>query len=194
MPSPDAALSVSAAAVTAPPPPRHALPSASVALAAGAPADAPSPLPGQTLADVLSCKGMSEHGFNITVEGDGAPQVMREGSRVETLSGTLRYCAAAGRRAAPDDRLTLFGCVSRSDPARSCLAISEQGAHYFDREGRDWSLRLVAVDAKSSDDALEGTAQLSARRDSEAKPLKISFRVGTKIPAVPEGESPYFTK
>ncbi len=194
VPSVETAPSVSTAAVAPPPATPTAQPSASAALAAGAPANAPSPLPGHTMADVLSCKGMSEHGFHITVEGDGAPQVMREGSRIETLAGTLRYCAAAGRKAAPNDRLTLFGCASRSDPARSCLAISEQGAHYLDREGRDWSLQLGAVNAKSHDDELEGTAQLSARRAGETKQLKVSFRAGTKIPAVPERESPYFTK
>jgi hypothetical protein len=146
------------------------------------------------MADVLNCKGMSEQGFHITVEGDGAPQVLREGSRVETLTGTLRYCAAAGRKTAPNDQLTLFGCESRSDPNRSCLAISEQGARYLDREGRAWSVQLGATNAKSHDDALEGTAQLSARREGETKRLKISFRAGTKIPAVPERESPYFTR
>ena len=88
----------------------------------------------------------------------------------------------------------MFGCASRSDPTRSCLSISEQGARYLDREGRDWSVRLGAVNAESRDDALEGTAQLSALRAGETKQLKVSFRAGSKIPSVPERESPYFTK
>lgn len=192
-PSVDTAPSARTPGVTSPA--RPVPPRPSTALAAGAPADAPSPLPGLTLADVLNCKGMAEHGFHITVEGDGAPQVMREGSRIETTAaGTLRYCAAAGRQAAPLNRLTLFGCVSRSDPTRACVAISEQGAHYLDREGSVWSLQLGAVDAQLRADVLEGAAQLSARRDGQAKQLKVSFRAGTKIPAVPERESPYFTK
>jgi hypothetical protein len=195
VPSAETAPGVSTPAVAPPPATPAAQPSASAALAAGAPADAPSPQPGHTMADVLSCKGMSEHGFHITVEGDGAPQIMREGSRVETLAaGTLRYCSAAAQKATPNGRLTLFGCVSRSDPTRSCLSISEQGARYLDREGREWSVQLGAFNAKSRDDALEGTAQLSAWRAGEAKQLEVSFRAGTKIPSVPERESPYFTK
>lgn len=190
-PSVDIAPGISATAVP-PAATSVARPGASTRLAAGAPADAPSPLPGLTLADVLNCKGMSAAGFHITVEGDGAPQVMREGSRIETLAGTLRYCAAAGQKAAPHQRLTLFGCASRSDAARSCLSIAEQTARYLDREGREWSLELGIVNATLRGDALEGTAQLTARRAHEVKQLKISFRAGTKIPAVPERESPYF--
>ena len=54
---------------------------------------------------------------------------------------------------------------------------------------------VVGVEGtESSDDALEGTAQLSARRGGETKRLQVSFRVGTKIAAVPEHESPYFTQ
>lgn len=75
---------------------------------------------------------------------------------------------------------------------KSCAKAA--AARYLDREGRAWNLKVSAVDAMSRDDAIEGTAQLSARREGEAKQLEISFRAGTKIPAVPERESPYFTK
>jgi hypothetical protein len=55
-------------------------------------------------------------------------------------------------------------------------------------------LDVGTVNATTRGDALEGTAQLTARRASEVKQLKISFLAGTKIPAVPERESSFFTK
>jgi hypothetical protein len=42
-------------------------------------------------------------------------------------------------------------------------------------------LDVGTVNATTRVDALEGTAQLTARRASEVKQLKISFLAGTKI-------------
>lgn len=173
-------------------------PSASAALPTPnlAPSAAKSPLPGLSIGDVLNCKGMAERGFEITLEGDGSAQAMREGSRIDTLSGTLRYCTAAGRYEAPltggARLLTLFGCVARNEPHKACISVSEQSAQYLDRDGTPWRLQVANVRTTTRGDTLEGTASFTARRERITKNLRVRFRVGTRIPAVPEEQSPYF--
>ena len=160
------------------------------ARATAAPSSSESPLPGYDSAELLACKGMADRGFEVKLEGDGGPQLMREGARVETLSGALRYCTAAGRNLAP--HLTLFACAARADAKKSCIVIAADSAHYLDRAGASWSLELAQVDRAVQGDVLEGRAALLARRAGISKKLLATFRVGTQIPAVPEVQSPYF--
>jgi hypothetical protein len=99
------------------------------------------------------------------------------------LANLLRIAAVAS----PPANLVWY-LLARPRLRRPCLLALGCG------EGREWSLKLGTVNATSQGDAIEGTAQLTARRAAEAKQLEVSFRAGTKIPAVPEHESPYFTK
>lgn len=158
--------------------------------------DGESPIPGLTRWEVLNCKGMSDQGHFVVVEGDGPPREFREGGRRLLMPGRFRYCGPSAQAA---DRgagrpFALRACASRYETDRSCINIEGRLGEYLNAEGERYQLAVSGLTAQAKGDALDGSLVALARRGEKKLQLRVRFHAGTHIAALPAGDSPFFAK
>jgi hypothetical protein len=133
---------------------------------------------------------MPERGYRVLVQGDGPARTFAEGAPVDSLAGRLRYCAPAAKVDGKSARIS--ACASRTDTTRECVSVDATDGEYLDATGARFRLRVAGFSVDQSKDVVEGKVAALGTLQERTLALEFRFRVGTRVPAVPEALSPFF--